>query len=545
VVIGKTEDKARKICAWAVGGNVADPVYLKNLLIEGNKVVVNAEALWPGCKKANPKRDVVLIPCMEATDLTGIDDLVKYYMCVPVKFIVYDGAAPQPEREKEWSAACFPIESSEALMVKLQKAHDELVKLIKNVFDHFDHDKSGFIDLKELTEVAKELGVVLPAAEAEMLYKELDTNKDGKISFQEFTEWWRNGRLGKTYKLSEMVTRGIHKSQSLSIAADILDKFGGLKELKEGEEKVVNSQLDIHINKVTTTGGIIVHGMLMSKGKALDAHIQEYKTVLPFDSTSTFMALSFGCKKDPKQVAATIKSLFWEYGVIEDCKREHPNPKKLEEQFKIFNCGATANGKAVLGFELPADDMVMRMIMGTVGKAFPPGIEQNCDIFVKLATDFAKLVTEDRSAIDLILDGLSANLSLHICHSTASKMAMIASMSDKVPPQFGFLANIVQENGMYANTLNAEVELEADKELRAKALAMIPPGHPATMPLKNLKQMIAPMAKDFMVKYPILVKVKDFLQNDIDSLEIFACSKGNLAAKVNIELPGLSTFVEF
>jgi Ca2+-binding EF-hand superfamily protein len=50
--------------------------------------------------------------------------------------------------------------------------------VITKVFKSFDKDASGFIDIKELAEVAKELGRPLDAAELEECIQDLDTNKD-------------------------------------------------------------------------------------------------------------------------------------------------------------------------------------------------------------------------------------------------------------------------------------------------------------------------------------------------------------------------------
>lgn len=62
------------------------------------------------------------------------------------------------------------------------------------MFASFDTDKSGFIDLNELKNVSKELGRELDQAELEECMKDLDLNKDGKISLSEFTTWWLSGR---------------------------------------------------------------------------------------------------------------------------------------------------------------------------------------------------------------------------------------------------------------------------------------------------------------------------------------------------------------
>lgn len=57
-------------------------------------------------------------------------------------------------------------------------------------FDRYDVDKSEFIDLPEFRTLLEELGVP-PSDERLAAYMaEFDTDKDGKISFAEFTRWW-------------------------------------------------------------------------------------------------------------------------------------------------------------------------------------------------------------------------------------------------------------------------------------------------------------------------------------------------------------------
>jgi len=74
------------------------------------------------------------------------------------------------------------------------QAYAELSEIISKVFTSFDKDASGFIDSNELADVAKELGRPLDSAELEECLKDLDQNKDGKISLPEFSRWWLSGR---------------------------------------------------------------------------------------------------------------------------------------------------------------------------------------------------------------------------------------------------------------------------------------------------------------------------------------------------------------
>jgi hypothetical protein len=540
VSIGKADYKAKKISAWIVGGLIDDLAFKKTYPIAGRQILVSAEPMWPECKMPKPRCDVVLIASLEEKDLIGIDELVKDYMTVPVKFIVYEGAAPPKEKEKEWGAAALQMQDPQVLIEKLRKAHDELAALVKNIFEEFDKDKRGYIDLKDLTQVAKELGVLLSPAEAELMYKELDENKDGKISLKEFTDWWRNGRQGKSYKLSEMLTKGIQKSKALSLAANLLEQYGGLKDLVEEEQKVIKSQFEIHVNRVKNVGGLILNGMFMSPGKALDAHLQQYRTCLSFPTNSTFFAMAFGCKKAPQQVLENLKD------ILEKILTIDKGLKRLSTDFPR-EYGISTNKKVILGAMLPENALMIDVALKNLAKAFPNfKVEQTLSVFVKFATDLAKLSTEDRSALDMLLfDGVSVDLEFQILQAFASKVATMGDQAKKFLGQMGNVAQLIQENGMYANSVTGELEFDVNQELRAKVADIVGESNPLNTPLKIFKGMFAPILKKKIEKMPILGKAKDFLMDDIENVEMFFYLDGKMAVKVYAELPGLKTLLDF
>eukprot|EP00760_Papus_ankaliazontas_P018973 PhM_4_TR17800/c0_g1_i1/m.72472 len=64
------------------------------------------------------------------------------------------------------------------------------LKAVKEVFDKYDTDNSGFINHKELGELAEKLGCAMGKEELEAAMKALDKDADAKISFDEFVDWW-------------------------------------------------------------------------------------------------------------------------------------------------------------------------------------------------------------------------------------------------------------------------------------------------------------------------------------------------------------------
>lgn len=55
---------------------------------------------------------------------------------------------------------------------------------IETIFQSFDKDKNGTIELSELREVAEALGEKIPEDQLSDIVKNLDTNGDGKISLE-------------------------------------------------------------------------------------------------------------------------------------------------------------------------------------------------------------------------------------------------------------------------------------------------------------------------------------------------------------------------
>jgi len=65
-------------------------------------------------------------------------------------------------------------------------------KKIRDSFDAADTDKNGQLDEEELSVLIKELGLNLFPKYVTALFKNIDQNKSGSISFEEFEKWWKH-----------------------------------------------------------------------------------------------------------------------------------------------------------------------------------------------------------------------------------------------------------------------------------------------------------------------------------------------------------------
>lgn len=57
---------------------------------------------------------------------------------------------------------------------------------LRDAFNMFDSDRSGFIDRDEVRALMKKLAQALTEEEIDAIMEEVDTDGDGEISFQEF-----------------------------------------------------------------------------------------------------------------------------------------------------------------------------------------------------------------------------------------------------------------------------------------------------------------------------------------------------------------------
>ena len=67
---------------------------------------------------------------------------------------------------------------------------EKVTEEIKKIFNQFDKNKNGYIDKNELSSLAIALNDPLSPAELQDFFKNLDKDKSGKISWEEFIKYW-------------------------------------------------------------------------------------------------------------------------------------------------------------------------------------------------------------------------------------------------------------------------------------------------------------------------------------------------------------------
>lgn len=107
------------------------------------------------------------------------------------------------------------------------------IQELRIAFETFDEDKSGMLEVDEVIELALSLNAQTTREEFTEMFSGLDTNQDGKISFEEFVSWYR---VGRTTQMGAMLQQQIVAERQMgklySLMRDVNDN---VVEPKEGE----------------------------------------------------------------------------------------------------------------------------------------------------------------------------------------------------------------------------------------------------------------------------------------------------------------------
>lgn len=88
---------------------------------------------------------------------------------------------------------------------KLRKLHNAMMSQycsttdepsVRDAFNRMDGNGDGVLECEELAVLSQQLGVNIRAAELVAIFEMLDTDSDGKVTFDEFYRWW-SGRKGE------------------------------------------------------------------------------------------------------------------------------------------------------------------------------------------------------------------------------------------------------------------------------------------------------------------------------------------------------------
>ena len=237
------------------GSEIKDGFYQKIY----NNHEIKAFYKWPNAPKGLPEFptvDVLFIRVHSQKDWMNIVEYVNERALIHFKVVVWDEEIPSLVSDSKVKPNIFCKSSEktgEQLFDEIIKSEKEIEDLLMKVFKNFDGSGDGFIDMSEIEILCKELGVDTTKTDFQDTLRSLDVNNDKKISFEEFCDWWKQGRQNS--KLMEtLISLRLATSNFLNNLNDsaYLNTIKEKIELTQLEKKeLVNSYVSVNIEKVT------------------------------------------------------------------------------------------------------------------------------------------------------------------------------------------------------------------------------------------------------------------------------------------------------
>lgn len=128
-----------------------------------------------------------------------------------------------------------PYSQITILKAIVQATGDSLGARVSEIFDRYDVDGSGQLERHELMKVLRVLDSEITTAEIQRVLQELDTSRDGKVSYKEFLAWLKEGdSLARKLASRLKAVTGPVREQRVREAFDMYDVSGdGFLDMEE------------------------------------------------------------------------------------------------------------------------------------------------------------------------------------------------------------------------------------------------------------------------------------------------------------------------
>lgn len=99
-------------------------------------------------------------------------------------------ATPPPPPTPQTVAPPEDLVEVSGIYGRIQVSESDPNAEVREVFDHFDRDKSGTIEVREFARICEALGVEADEEELATGFASVDSDADGRVTWDEFIGWW-------------------------------------------------------------------------------------------------------------------------------------------------------------------------------------------------------------------------------------------------------------------------------------------------------------------------------------------------------------------
>lgn len=310
LIVASNKELCEDTSKWLSENETEDGFFLRDY----KGYTIKAYSRWPKCPTGlpgSPASDVLIIRVTSTDDWNSIHELVYENSIIQFKIVISEVDIPEMIEDVKPIYVCKPDSSNTALLEEIIKAETELSDLLKKVFNNFDKSGDGFIDINEIEVLCRELGMDVTRSEYKETIKGLDVNKDGKISFEEFIDWWKTGRqcsniLDSLIKVKLATSSFFNSVVNSKYLESIKEK---LETLKKEQRELVNSFVSINLDKVGSNPEIMISLDGYFGGETMDKLSKSYVNNFEGLKSSDFFVILEFKVKDPSKIDLLKKFL--------------------------------------------------------------------------------------------------------------------------------------------------------------------------------------------------------------------------------------------
>jgi hypothetical protein len=359
---------------------------------------------WPGCEHRLPKIIDALFVCSgEYEEYDSAVDAYAYEKLSHSVHIIYREQPTQsvfePGRVKFVPMA---YRTTGEFVEFLFKLNDELEEAIKRVFTSFDADNSGFIDSHELQGVSRELGKELTEEELKQVLNELDENRDGKISYEEFRNWWKSGRRASgrvMKKLTSLRAKAKKLINAVTASTEVLEDLYG-KDI----ETLANYSITLNQGPEIEAPGLKVNVNVVAGESEERNHLAGMASLEDLEK-EFFLTLTFKLQegKDPELVKDKLNILISKLMLRFASSGGRSNRKLMKAiEYRLRSRGQFVHLYVFLNNE-SRQLAAVKSAWHKIKFAFPDTVEQSASVDLKLNNSVKKALEKETTPIYLSL----------------------------------------------------------------------------------------------------------------------------------------------